>query len=310
MSDSDPAPAPRRSQWPLSLGLMALTFVSMLYAGADVVRAPRDLLAGLPFALPLMAILLTHEMGHFIAGKRHHVDISPPFFIPMPIFLLGTMGAVIQMRGRLRTRNALLDVGAAGPLAGLCVAIPVLVYGISTSPLIPMPHAGENVLMEGHSLLYAGLLRILKGPIPSGEDIQLSKTAFAGWAGLLMTMINLIPCLQLDGGHVAYALLGKPQDAVSRWIRRLLPLLGLGVAAAYGGAALAAHAPWSRIAEQAEAGAPWLLWSGMLFLMARLSGDTHPEAGDAPLSPARKWVAAFTLLLFVLLFMPSWLRAA
>ena len=117
------------------------------------------------------------------------------------------MGAVILMPNRIQSRNALLDIGAAGPLAGLAVALLVLAYGIMQSNIAPEPQ-GVVYYMEGRSLLYLGLLYALKGPIPAGYDIMLGPTAFAGWAGLLVTMLNLIPAVQLDGGHVAYALLG------------------------------------------------------------------------------------------------------
>src|SRR5688572_30026696 len=192
---------------------------------------PWHLLDGWTFAVPLMSILLAHEFGHFIAGRIHGVDVSPPFFIPMPIPPLGTMGAVIRMRRPIRTRNALLDVGAAGPLAGMVVAVPVLIWGLLLSDVRPLPETGY--LMEGRSLLYLGLLHAVHGSIPAGHDVFLSPTAFAGWAGLLVTMINLLPVGQLDGGHVAYALLGPKQDDWSLRIRRALPVLAAAVTAAY-----------------------------------------------------------------------------
>ena len=150
-----------------------------------------ELQTGWVFSVPLMAILLAHEFGHFFAGRYHRVDVSPPYFIPIPFFLLGTLGAVIQIRERIRSRNALLDIGAAGPLAGLAVALPVIIYGIATSPVEPLPEG--PYMLEGRSLLYLGLLSWLKGPIPEGYDIMLTPTALAGWAGLLVTMINLLP---------------------------------------------------------------------------------------------------------------------
>ncbi|MCA9543650.1 MAG: site-2 protease family protein, partial [Myxococcales bacterium] len=198
-------------RWLLPLGLILLTFLSTLYVGAGMqgveVNSVGALLSGWTFSVPLMAILLAHEFGHYIAGRIHGVSISPPYFIPMPLVLLGTFGAVIRMRGRIRSRHALLDVGASGPLAGLAVALPVLAYGMWTSNIEPLPESGSFII-EGRSILYLGFLYALKGPIPEGHDIMLSPTAFAGWAGLLVTMINLIPVGQLDGGHVAYALFG------------------------------------------------------------------------------------------------------
>ena len=149
------------------------------------------------------------------------------FFIPVPFFLLGTMGAVIQIRERIRSRNALLDIGAAGPLAGMVVAVPIVAYGIAASPVEPLPDA--NYMIEGRSLLYLAMLHGIKGEIPAGYDIMLTPTALAGWAGLLVTMINLLPFGQLDGGHVAYALWGPRQDRVSQIVIRLLPVLAVTV---------------------------------------------------------------------------------
>ena len=210
--------------------LIALTFLSTFYVGAaQVLRRPPtsvdELWTGWVFSLPLMAILLAHEFGHFFAGMYHRIDVSPPYFIPVPFFLLGTLGAVIQMRERIRSRNALLDIGAAGPLCGMLVALPVVVYGIATSPVEPIPE-GEY-FVEGRSILYLAILHGLKGPIAAGHDVLLSPTALAGWAGLLVTMINLLPFGQLDGGHIAFALLGPRQNRISRLVLRLLPLVAV-----------------------------------------------------------------------------------
>lgn len=307
------------TRWTLPLVLIALTFLSTFYVGAFMVPGmgqvevpyvgiplPSDFLAGWAFSLPLMAILLAHEFGHFIAGKIHGVDISPPYFIPMPIFLLGTMGAVIRMRGRIRTRNALLDVGAAGPLAGLAVCLPILVWGLVTSPVEPLLES--NYIIEGRSVLYLGLLWLTKGPIPEGYDIMLNPTAFAGWAGLLVTMINLLPVGQLDGGHVAFALLGQRQNAFSERLRRSLPVLAVVVGLAYAIPSWLAHESWEIVGLDAAAGLSWLVWAGVLWLMVRMAGREHPPTGPEPLSPRRRTVAIGTLLLFVLLFMPSWAR--
>ena len=220
----------RKTRWGLPLLLMVLTFLSTFYVGAGMViqKPPTsigELAAGWVFSLPLMAILMAHEFGHFFAGMYHRVDVSPPYFIPVPFFLFGTMGAVIQIRERIRSRNALLDIGAAGPLCGMAIALPVIIYGIDTSPIQQLPDG--PFIVEGRSILYLGLLSWLKGPIPQGYDIMLTPTALAGWAGLLVTMINLIPFGQLDGGHVAYALLGSRQNRISGWVLRALPVLAI-----------------------------------------------------------------------------------
>lgn len=316
-SASDAASEPPRtfrSEWGLPVLLFSATFVSTLYVGATMegfaVDSIPHLLAGWPFAVPLMAILLAHEFGHYFAGKLHGVDISPPFFIPMPISLLGTMGAVIRMRGQIRSRNALLDIGAAGPLAGMVIALPVLVYGLATSPVEPMSsiEAG-GYIVEGRSLLYWFLLTSLKGTIPAGHDIMLTSTALAGWAGLLVTMINLLPFGQLDGGHVSYALLGPKQDRISRAVLWTLPFLAVLVSVAYGVPSLLAHDPEVVVEGNLYAGAQWAVWALVLFAMTRFAGSEHPPTEDDTLSPRRRWVAIGTLALFALLFMPTWMRA-
>ncbi|MEM7138095.1 MAG: site-2 protease family protein [Myxococcota bacterium] len=302
---------PRKTRWRMPLLLAALTFLSTFYVGAAMVlgrppATPEELSAGWVFSLPLMAILLAHEFGHFFAGLHHRVDVSLPYFIPVPFFFLGTMGAVIQIRDRIRTRDALLDIGAAGPLAGLVVAIPVLAWGIATSPIEPLPE-GEYIL-EGRSLLYSALLYGIKGPIPSGYDIMLTPTALAGWAGLLVTMINLLPFGQLDGGHVAYALVGTRQDRVSRWVLRLLPVLAVGVCLWYGLPTYLSGVRGDALLNDAFAGLQWLVWALVLWLMTRATGPAHPPTEDATLSGSRRTVGWLTLALFALLFMPSWLR--
>ncbi len=306
--------APRREGllWPAAL--FVATCASTLYVGAlmegATVEGPRDILAGWPFALPLMSILLAHEMGHYVAGRIHGVDVSLPYFIPMPMTLLGTMGAVIRIRGRIRSRNALLDVGAAGPLAGMAIALPVVLYGLATSPVEPLPDASEAAyVIEGRSLLYLAMLHGLHGAIPAGHDIMLTSTALAGWAGLLVTMINLLPFGQLDGGHVAYSLLGERQDRVSRWVLRGLPFLAVAVSLAYFLPSAMAGDPRSILVANLFAGTQWMVWALLLYGMTRMAGSAHPPTEDATLSPRRRWIAIATLALFALLFMPTWMRA-
>lgn len=318
MSDSRPASASRpegaddgyRPRWGLPSLLFALTFASTTYTGALLAGvdplAGGDPLAGLPYSAPLMAILLTHELGHFIAGRIHRVAVSPPYFIPLPLVGLGTLGAVINIRERIRSRNALMDIGAAGPLAGLAVALPVLVYGLAESPVQPLPN--EPVLIEGRSLLYLGLMRLVKGPIPESHDVFLTPTAFAGWVGLLVTMINLIPVAQLDGGHVAYALLGPRQNRVSRLIHRSLPFVALAVGLYYALPVYAQGARGSGLWLQLAAGMHWLVWWGLLWVLVRAGGGKHPPTDGDALSGGRRLVASLTLALFFLLFMPSWFR--
>lgn len=291
-----------------ALVLFVLTFLSTTYVGAqNSGLAAASFWEGLRYSVPLMSILLCHELGHYIAARIHRVPASPPFFVPMPLPPLGTMGAVILMSGRIARRNALLDIGAAGPLAGMAVALPVLIYGIITSEVGPLPEHG-SYLAEGHSLLYVALLRLLKGPIPDGQDIQLSLTAFAGWTGLLVTMINLIPAGQLDGGHVAYALFGERQERYSRRVRAALLPIAVTVALGYGLGAYLDGVRGASLAESFAPGAHWALWWLLLRFIVGRGKREHPPTDDDTLSPRRRLLAWATLGLFVALFMPAWLR--
>ncbi len=293
----------------ISAMLFLATLASTLYVGANMrlghsVSSAMELASGWTFAVPLLSILLAHELGHYVVGRRHGVDISLPYFIPAPIFLLGTMGAVIRVRSPFPNRNALCDVGAAGPLAGLIVALPVLAFGIATSEVGPRPLPGSGALFEGHSLLYQGLLFVLKGPIGHDQDILLNETAFAGWAGLLVTMMNLVPVGQLDGGHVASALLGDRFVRISRLLPVVLVAFGLAVSALH--VAIAVRSPRGPAEPDFLAGVHWVVWGTILFVLRKQIGQ--PTTPDETLSPGRRILAVGTLLLFVLLFMPSWLR--
>src|SRR5688572_16220033 len=207
--------------------LFLATWGTVLWTGATLVlqRAPGswpELLTGWVYAVPLMGILTCHELGHYIAARWHGVAASLPYFLPLyKLSPFGTLGAVITMP-HIRSRNALLDIGAAGPLAGIAVAIPVLCAGLALSPV--EPHPSTAYIQEGQSLLYWLLKRLVAGDIPEGHDVMLHPTAEAGWVGLFVTMINLLPWGQLDGGHIAYALLGPRQNQLARKVR--LAVLG------------------------------------------------------------------------------------
>ncbi len=247
---------------------------------------------GWTFGVPMMTILVFHEFGHYFAARLHRVPASLPYFIPLPLLSpFGTMGAVISMPERIRSRNALLDIGAAGPLAGLLVALPVLAIGLAQSPVV-VPSGGY---VEGQSLLYLALKRLVLGEIPPGHDVLLNPVAFAGWAGLFVTVLNLIPIAQLDGGHIAYALFGERQDRIARVLHAAL----LGVFA-YNLAAFRAIEP----------GSVWLVWFVLLGLMTRAAGANHPPTEPSRLSSGRRVVAVGCLVLFVLLFMPTPMRQA
>jgi len=307
-----PPPEPSPFRWKLNALLFVATAVSVFQAGAPGVPVSswrewvQVLLSGWTFAVPLLAILLCHEFGHYIAARLHRVDASLPYFLPTPgLSPFGTMGAVIAMRGRIRSRNALLDIGASGPLAGLVVAIPVLVVGLSLSPVAPSGAGGEHYIQEGQSLLYMMLKRLVVGPIPPGQDVQLHPTALAGWVGLLLTMLNLLPWGQLDGGHVAYALLGSGHHRIARAFRSLLlPLFAYNALHFMLPVALGRSGLGWGIAFLNSLF--WLVWFLVLGGIGRLSGGgEHPPTDPSELSPKRRVIAVLTLLLFVLLFMPT-----
>lgn len=293
-------------EWRLPITLFIATCLVTLWTGQTMVEGD-SLFDGWTFSVPLMSILLAHEMGHYVTAKIHKVDTSPPFFIPMPMSLLGTMGAVIRMRGEIRSRNALLDIGASGPLAGLLLAVPIVIYGVSTSSVAPLSDGAY--IAEGHSLFYKIVIYACHGPIPDGSDIHLTPTALAGWAGLLVTMINLIPFGQLDGGHISYALIGPKQDRVSRAMLRLLPVLALIVSVSFFVPSYLAAEPEYKLIGNALAGVSWLVWWALLLLMTRLGGLEHPPTEDNSLSPKRRAIAMLCLIVFVLLFMPAMARS-
>jgi membrane-associated protease RseP (regulator of RpoE activity) len=303
-------------RWRLHLGLFLATTVSVFLTGAlywagysGQGRLPEDIpsfleffAGGWTFAVPLLGILVCHEFGHWFAARHHGVPASLPYFLPLPLLsLIGTLGAVIAMPDRIRSRNALFDIGAAGPIAGMVVTIPTLIVGLQLSQIEPISTAG---VQEGQSLLYAALKWWIVGVIPPGHDVLLHPTAFAGWAGLFLTMINMLPWGQLDGGHIAFALFGERQHFYARIMR-----YGLLALFAYNVLIFAVPVlrgtstmTWSLVITNSLT---WLVWFVLTGIMGRVFGHDHPPFEPGPLSPARRILAAFTLLCFVLLFMPT-----
>jgi membrane-associated protease RseP (regulator of RpoE activity) len=314
VDDEDDEPSggsPTPVRWFLPAALFVATVASVWYTGAAYeasgrgLEEPLDALVhGWRYAVPLLAILLCHEFGHYVAARLHGVDASLPFFIPAPLIsAFGTMGAVIRMRGRIRSRDALLDIGAAGPLAGLAVALPVLVVGLATSKV---ERSTGFVIQEGQSLLYLALKRAVIGPMPEGWDVQLNAVAFAGWVGLFVTALNLLPIGQLDGGHIAYALLGPRQNRVSRAAH--LGLLGIFLLNVWWFVAPVVRGGLSgdHLVMGIGNSVFWLFWFVLLMGVRRASGGgDHPPTDAGPLSPTRRVIAVLSLVFFVLLFMPT-----
>lgn len=254
-------------------------------------------------ALSLLFILLIHELGHYVAARLHRVPASPPFFLPLPFLgFFGTLGALITMDDRIRSRKALLDIGAAGPIAGMVVAIPVLYWGLTLSEVIPRSTSGY--IQEGQSILYWLMKRLVFGPLRADQDVDLHPMAFAGWGGLMLTMINLFPWGQLDGGHIAFALFGEKQHRFARWFRRSLLVVFAYNIFVFVLPSLLKHSSQS-LGDAVSTSMFWLLWYGITALMARISGENHPPFEPEPLGRTRQFVAVACLVLFVLLFLPT-----
>ncbi len=303
----------------VNLALFALTLLSVIISGAlyasdsmsatntqeFLIQLWRSLPSGIPFAVSLLAILGAHEFGHYLAGRYHHTHVTLPYFLPFPLSPFGTLGAFIQLKEPPRNKRILLDIGIAGPLAGLVVALPVLLYGLSLSRVEPIHLSpGEGFMLEGNSLLYLFSKFLVFGqllPAPSsygnlppllywiryfftsqplplgGMDVMIHPVAWAGWAGLLVTAINLIPAGQLDGGHLMYVLLGKRVRSLWPFILGILVLLGF---------------VWSG----------WWLWAGLIFFLGRIYAE--PLDQITQLDPKRKAIAVLGIILFFLVFTP------
>src|SRR5881398_2076432 len=192
-----------------------------------VLTCASTLLAGVPFACTLLAILGVHEFGHYFTARHYGAQVSLPFFIPAPppLFLFGTMGAIIRMRSPARDRNSLFDIAAAGPLAGLAVALPALVVGLMWSQVATTP-ANAGFGGFGYSLLTRLFVYLRFGALPDGTSIVTHPMADAAWVGCFVTALNLVPVGQLDGGRIAYALFGARHRQVS--LAAFLALLVLG----------------------------------------------------------------------------------
>ena len=264
------------------------------------------------YAFVVMLTLLSHELGHYLMARAHGVDASWPYFIPMPMGF-GTLGAVIRLKGRIPTRNALVDIGAAGPLAGLLIAIPMLLVGVKLSyvaqlpagfeanqvppPLsllnlasmaglfvkhllfdTPMPELPQYELF-GDNLLTLCAVRVIHGELPAGSDLMAHPVFLAAWFGLVMTMLNLLPVGQLDGGHLTHAWYGEKAERIGERIAAGALIMALFCSVS------------------------WLVW---FFLTTRLVGVKHPpvERPEEPLSTGRKVVVVVTWVLTALTFMP------
>lgn len=276
--------------------LFIVTIFTTLFAGAlmqfltpaDILSNPAKLLRGASFGVPLMAILLTHEMGHFISGKIHSVKSTLPYFIPFPNYI-GTFGAVIKMKSPMRDRRALMDIGAAGPLAGFALSLIACSWGITHFQTIPLGRVPEwgfwnPRISFGPNLAITGLLRLFDVHLRPGI-LYVSPLFDAGWLGMFVTSLNLLPAGQLDGGHISYAMLG---ETGARRLARLVVVLlfPLGVLGFV----------WDGM---------WIGWAvwGVLIIAIGLS-HPPPMYPDVKLDPLRKMVGLASLIVFIITFTP------
>jgi membrane-associated protease RseP (regulator of RpoE activity) len=298
----------RRLPWRNAL-LFGATVVTTVLSGAPFAGWSGGglggmVLAGLSYAAALLAVLMAHEMGHYLLARAWGVESTLPFFIPiyLPGWLnFGTLGAVIRLRSPIPSRDAVLDIGAAGPIAGALVAIPLYAWGLAHSRVHAVaqaaavddsiwgmvrswmqgepPGGGRAGITFGDSLVTAAIQRLVVGPLPPGHDVIVHPVALAAWLGLFVTTINLLPVGQLDGGHITYAWLGERRALlVSRVVSAGLLVAGIFLST------------------------NWLVWWAITRFV---TGLRHPPAIDeGPVGPGRRAVAVLSLLLFVATFLP------
>jgi membrane-associated protease RseP (regulator of RpoE activity) len=270
----------RKSEVPwTNIVLFLLTVITTLLAGAlmsgaDAFSHPQLIFRGASFAVPLLLILTFHEFGHYLESRRAGIKVSLPYFIPGPT-LFGTFGAVIRSKSPFKTRRDLLDVGAAGPIAGFVVSVAVIAIGLSGSSVAESSGGGFQF---GESLIFKILSWLVLKEVPPGHSVFLSPTAFAGWAGILVTMLNLLPIGQLDGGHIMYALLGRKQRMVATAATAALIPLGLFW--------------WPG----------WFVWVALVLLIK--IGHPPTMNDQLPLDAKRKVIGWLAMLIFILSFTP------
>ncbi|MBF0456960.1 MAG: site-2 protease family protein [Nitrospirae bacterium] len=279
----EPREAPLKGLTRLHVILFVATFFTtllagMLQKGINPVDEPWRFYEGLPFALTLLTILLTHELGHYYWSIRHHTAATLPYFIPAPLSPIGTFGAFIKMKSPITTRTALIDIGASGPIAGFIVSFIAAAGGLFYSEIgLVNSKAGGMVL--GDSLLFSLLTRLIVGTPPVGQDVILNPVAFAGWLGFFVTSMNLLPIGQLDGGHIMFSVIGRKHLWVSGVLVVCLIIMG--------------EVFWNG----------WWFWA----LLMSVLGLRHPPVifDEIPLEPSRKKVALISLAIFIVTFVPA-----
>ena len=261
--------------------LFIATFFTTLIAGAllnGVIpwEEPEKIYRGLPFSLTLLLILMVHELSHYFTSRRHHVSASLPYFIPAPP-IIGTFGAIIKMKPPIPDKRSLIDIGASGPIGGFIIAIIACVIGLSLSEVKPAG-ALDGGLAFGSSLLFSFLSDLVLQTGPEEYDVMLHPVAFAGWLGLLVTSLNLLPIGQLDGGHIVYALFGEKHRLIAKITIPILIVMGITL--------------WPG----------WIVWAILMLIM----GYKHPPVvyPHIQLDKNRKIIGWISLAIFILTFTP------
>ena len=261
----------RKERYWINAVLFILTFLSVAFTGS-MFYGSFNPLQGLEFAVAVMFVLGSHEMGHFLASKRWRMKASLPYFIPFPT-IIGTLGAIIKQRGVIKSRKALLEIGISGPVVGLAASVAVTYYGLSFS--VPEPQEGGGGIILGEPILFD-----LVAKLAGFNGFYIHPVAFAGWVGMFITALNLIPVGQLDGGHVMRAIAGDMADTISR----IFPLVLIGIGFLYRGSGV------------------WFFWGLITFFF---SMQRHPKpADDTPLPLMHKIAGIATFVLGILCFTP------
>lgn len=298
MEEGRVTPRPARRPW-LNLLLFVVTCLTVFYFGLtwsasyiysdqllgdsrfvlslEAFIARPVVMLGLAYTGVLMAILLGHEMGHYLACRYYRIDATLPFFIPAPT-LIGTLGAFIKIKAPITKRRQLFDIGISGPLTGFILSLPALVYGLSLSKVVP-PVEQEDALIFGEPLILKFVGGLMFRDVPAQSDLLLHPVAFAGWVGILITAFNLFPVGQLDGGHVSYALLGERSKPLARLLVAGFIAMGIFL--------------W----------AGWIVWALVILLL----GFKHPRLSGQQelLSPGRRWLSGVIIVIFILSFIPA-----
>jgi len=289
-------PPPVRERYWLHALLLGLTLVTTTWTGAmqwlsfqmdfreEMPSIPAVALAmhGLWYGLTILAILGAHELGHYLACRYYGISASLPFFLPVPFPLTGTAGAFIRIRQPITSKTALFDIGIAGPLAGFAIAVPALFLGLALSRVVELPADISGMVELGEPLLFKGAAWLVWGSVPDHQSINMHPMAFAAWFGLLATALNLFPIGQFDGGHIAYAALGRRAFLVS------LITLGAAVGLSFYSSS-------------------WIVWTVVAILLMSKFGWRHPRTWDedVPLDRRRLLLAVVAAVVFVLCFTPA-----